>query len=379
MGWKEFSIMSQRTEFVTLALKENISFSELCRRFGVSRKTGYKFFDRYIEEGPNGLCDRSRRPRNSPNATDSEVEQLILELRDKHPVWGGRKLKRRLEDMGYTGVPSPSTITEILRRNGRISHEESQKHKAWQRFEAERPNDLWQMDFKGHFPARDGRCHPLTVLDDHSRYALCIAACENERKETVEQHLTDVFCTYGLPYSILMDNGSPWGRDDRREYSTFTVWLMRLGIQVVHSRPYHPQTVGKDERFHRTMNAEVVKGCIGKSISECQMLFDRWRVSYNTERPHECVDMKVPASCYQVSEREFPERLPEIEYSPLDEVRKVQDGGIVHYKNREFRVSNAFKGQRVAIRPTNEDGRFDVYFCSQKIGEINLACYHEKL
>src|SRR3989304_3524367 len=296
MGWKKVTVMSQRIEFVTLALQESICFSELCRRFGISRKTGYKFLNRYMEEGLHGLYDRSRRPRNSPNATDSNMEQLILDLRDKHPAWGGRKLKRRLEHMGQREIPSPSTITVILRRKGRISQEESKKHKAWQRFEAE-----------------------------------------------------------------------------RHEYSSFTVWLIRLGIQVVHSRPYHPQTLGKDERFHRTMNAEVVMGCIDKPIGECQRLFDRWGGGYNTERPHESLDMKVPAKCYQVSEREFPESLPEIEYSPLDEVRKVQDGGIVHYKNREFRVSSAFKGQRVAIRPTNEDGRFDVYFCGQRIAQINLV------
>lgn len=127
-----------------------------------------------MEEGLKGLSDRSRRPRSSPNATDRKVERLILELRDKHSPWGGRKLKRRLEDMGHSGIPSPSTITAILGRNARISAEESKKHKAWERFEAERPNDLWQMDFKGHFPTRGGRCHPLTVLDDHSRYAMSV-------------------------------------------------------------------------------------------------------------------------------------------------------------------------------------------------------------
>jgi transposase InsO family protein len=373
MGWKKVTIMSQKIEFVTLALREGSNFSELCRRFGISRKTGYKFLRRYMGEGLKGLGDRSRRPRSSPNATDFEVQRLILELRDKHTAWGGRKLKRRLEDMGHGAIPSPSTITAILRRNGRISPEESQKHKAWQRFEADRPNDLWQMDFKGHFPTRQGRCHPLTVLDDHSRYALCIGACGNERKETTERHLRDVFRRYGLPYSMVMDNGSPWGRDERREYSTFTVWLIRLGIQVIHSLPRHPQTLGKDERFHRTMSAEVIMGCRGKSMDECQRLFDRWRVTYNTERPHESLDMKVPAKCYRASERRFPELLPEIEYGPSDVVRKVQDGGKLHYKNREFRVSNAFKGQRVATRPTNEDGRFDVYFCSQRIGRIELV------
>lgn len=373
MGWKEVTIMSRRIEFVMLAMQEGTNFSELCRRFGVSRKTGYKFLNRYMEEDVRGLHDRSKRPRTSPNATDSEVEQLILELRDKHPAWGGRKLKRRFEDMGYNGVPSPSTITAILRRQGRISPEESQKHKAWQRFEAERPNDLWQMDFKGHFPIREGRCHPLTILDDHSRYALCIAACENERKETVELHLREVFCRYGLPYAILMDNGSPWGSDDTHRYTTLTVWLMRLGIEIVHSRVYHPQTLGKDERFHRTLNVEVIIDCKDKSISECGRLFDRWRVIYNTERPHESLEMKVPAKCYQASKRSFPERLEEIEYGPSDEVRKVQDGGVIHYKNREFKVSKAFKGQRVAIRPSTKDGKFDVFFCNHKIAHIHLV------
>ena len=373
MGWKKITIMSQRIEFVTLALQHSTSISELCRRFGISRKTGYKLLKRYMKEGYQGLSDRSRRPRSSPNATDSEVEQLILELRDKHPAWGGRKLKRRLEDMGHSEIPSPSTITSILRRSARISPEESKKHKAWQRFEAERPNDLWQMDFKGDFPTRDGRCYPLTILDDHSRYALCIGACENYRRESVGRHLREVFRIYGMPYSIIMDNGSPWDGDKRRKYSTFTVWLIRLGIRVIHSRPSHPQTLGKDERFHRTMSAEVIMECKGKSIDECQRLFDRWRLTYNTERPHESLDMKVPAKCYQASERSFPERLGEIEYGPGDIIRKVQDGGIVHYRNREFRVSRAFKGQRVAIRETNKDGRFNVYFCSQKIGEINLV------
>jgi transposase InsO family protein len=141
------------------------------------------------------------------------MERMILDLRDEHPAWGGRKLKRRAEDIGYYGVPSPSTITEILKRNGRVAPEDTKKHMAWRRFEAERPNDMWQMDFKGHFPVREGRCHPLTVLDDNSRYALCMVACGNERMETVEERLRDVFRRYGLPRAILTDNGSPWGRE----------------------------------------------------------------------------------------------------------------------------------------------------------------------
>ena len=376
MSWKAVTIMSQRFEFVMLALQEGINFSDLCRRFDISRKTGYKFLNRYIEEGFKGLIDRSKRPKHSPKTTESEIEQSILMLRDKHPVWGGRKLKRRLEDIGHTDIPSPSTITEVLKRNNRISSDESEKRKAWQIFVAERPNDLWQMDFKGHFQAQDGRCHPLTVLDDHSRYSLCIGACKNERRSTVEQHLIDVFRKYGVPFSMLMDNGPPWGSDSTYKYTTLNVWLMRLGVKIIHSRPCHPQTMGKDERFHRTLKAEVLNYCENKSIKQCQVLFDGWRNIYNTERPHEAIEMKTPVSCYRFSNRQYPQKMPEIEYGPNDEIRKVQINGIIYYKNKEFRVSRAFKGQKIAIRATNVDGKFSIHFCNQTIGHINLTCNH---
>ena len=372
MSWRKVTIMSQRIEFVKMALQEGTNISELCRRFGISRKTGYKFLNRYKMFGVEGLFDLPKCPVHSPNQTSQEVEQLILDLRDKHSAWGGRKLKRRLEDMGYSQLPSPSTITAILKRNGRICEEESVKHKSWERFEAPSPNDLWQMDFKGHFQVREGRCHPLTVLDDHSRFSICINACENEKKQTVQDALTGVFRKYGLPYAMLIDNGPPWQRHGEIEYTSFTVWLMRLGISVIHSRPLHPQTLGKDERFHRTMKAEVIPKCIDKSIIQCQQFFEDWRIVYNTERPHEAIDMEVPSKVYNVSNRIFPEKIEEIEYGPDDYVRKVQDGGRICFKNKEYKVSKAFKGQRIAIRPQNVDGMFDVYFCCYKIAHIDL-------
>lgn len=373
MGWKEVTIMSQRLEFVTLSQKEGSNISNLCRRFNISRKTGYKFINRYKEEGFQGLYGRSKRPKNNPNTTSQDIEQLILDLRDKHPAWGGRKLKRRLENMGYTRLPAASTIASILRRNGRISDEESKKHKTWQYFEAEKPNDLWQMDFKGHFPVREGRCHPLTILDDHSRYAIGIRACENERKNTVEQHLIEIFQRYGMPYAILVDNGAPWGHASQSQHTKLTVWLMCLRIEVIHSRPNHPQTLGKDERFHRTMRAEVVSRCIDRPISDCQKMFDQWRIIYNAERPHEALKMEVPSSIYQVSIREFPEKVPEIQYGPNDYVRKVMDKGMISFKNKEYHVGHAFIGQHVAVRPTSKDGKFDVFFCHQKIAQIDLV------
>ena len=212
MPWQEVSVMSQRKEFVVLAQTGQSSFSELCLRFGISRVTGYKWLSRYDESGDEGLADVSRRPYHSPLRTVEKVEEAILSVRDAHPVWGARKIRRRLQDMGHEGLPSPSTITAILHRNGRISHEESDKHKAWQRFEYEKPNELWQMDFKGHFPLSQGRCYPLTVLDDHSRYAIGLVACPGEQGErqrcspclgsSQDQKMASKHGTRGLAFSV---------------------------------------------------------------------------------------------------------------------------------------------------------------------------------
>jgi transposase InsO family protein len=269
-------------------------------------------------------------------------------------------------------VPAASTITAILHRHGRIDPEESVKHKAWRRFEARAPNDLWQMDFKGHFAAGDGRCHPLTVLDDHSRYALGLEACDNEQTGTVKERLTRIFRRYGLPRELLVDNGSPWGLDGGHPYTSLTVWLLRLGLRVIHSRPYHPQTLGKDERFHRTLGSELLKYCQGLPLARCQQRFDDWRLIYNLERPHEALEMAVPASRYRVSSRSFPERLPPVEYGPGDAVRKVQSEGWISFRGREFRLSKAFRGECVALRPTSSDGIWEVVFCDQKITQIDF-------
>jgi transposase InsO family protein len=269
-------------------------------------------------------------------------------------------------------VPAASTITGILRRHGLIDPEESAKHKAWQRFEAEAPNDLWQMDFKGHFEAAAGRCHPLTVLDDHSRYALGLEACADERRATVQQRLTAIFRRYGLPRKMLMDNGPPWGTEGQADYSVLTVWLLRLGVGVSHSRAYHPQTLGKDERFHRTLQAEVLQYCRGLDLERCQARLDAWRLVYNLERPHEALGLAVPASRYRVSSRSFPERLPPVEYGPQDAVRKVQSEGWISFRGREFRLSKAFRGECVALRPTSRDGIWEVVFCDQSIAQIDF-------
>jgi transposase InsO family protein len=229
------------------------------------------------------------------------------------------------------------------------------------------------MDFKGHFALGNGqRCHPLGMIDDHSRFALCLQACRNQQGETVQQQLTVIFRRYGLPEAILMDNGSPWGNDADHPYTPLTVWLLRLGVGVRHGRPRHPETQGKQERFHRTLKAEVLTGPVFSDWAKVQTRFDQWRQVYNHQRPHQALGMAVPASRYQVSPRSFPEVLPPIEYAPGDVVRKVQEHGKISFHNRHFRVGKAFRGYSVALRPTLQDGVFTVHFCSHQIAEICL-------
>jgi len=366
--------MSFRREIVILANRPDGNIQEISRRFNVSRKTIYKWQARYAEWGEEGLRDRSRRPHWSPTRSSKSIESKVLKIRARHPAWGARKIGVRLKTIGESGVPVDSTIHQILRRHERIDPQDSAKHTAWQRFERAEPNQLWQMDFKGWFTVggRGVQCHPLTILDDHSRYVVCLKACANERTETVQNHMTETFRQYGLPERMTMDNGSPWGSQGEHRYTPLTVWLMRLGIGVGHSRPYHPQTQGKDERFHRTLKAEVLQGKHFRDIAHTQQRFDKWLPVYNHERPHQAIGMAVPSSRYQISWRRFPESLPGIEYSSGDEVRRVQDKGYVCYKGHRIMLGKAFFGHQVAFRPTADEAILDVYFCQHRIIQVDM-------
>jgi transposase InsO family protein len=362
---------------VMLSVQPGVNMSRLCRDFGVARKTGYKWRARYQRAGAQSaaLSDRSRRPRRSPTRTPPSMAAAALQLREQHG-WGGRKIHRRLQDLGHPHVPAASTISTLLKRHGLIDQSESCKHQAFTRFERAHPNELWQMDFKGHFAIGVGRCHPLTVLDDHSRFAVVLRACENERERLVQSALTVAFTRYGLPQQMLMDNGAPWGSDAEHVLTALTVWLIRLGIGVSHIRPYHPQTQGKDERFHRTLDVEVIQRQWFRDLPHCQRRFDQWRDIYNLERPHESLGMQAPAQRYRPSARAFPRALPPIEYGPQDHVRKVQDQGLLHFRGHTFRTSRALRGYPVALRATSTDGQFDVFFCHQQITTIDLRHPH---
>lgn len=361
--------MSQREEFVQEALKENANIRALCREYGITPRTGYKWIKRYKEQGEIGLYDRDRRPKHSPRRSSPQMEEAVLRVRRTHPAWGGRKIRWKLMQERIQPIPSASTITAILHRHDKISPEEGENHRVFQRFEMEHPNQLWQMDFKGHFEIADGSlCHPLTVLDDHSRFLVGLKACHSERSKTVKFRLEGIFEEYGLPERMLMDNGSVW----QGFHTGLTFWLVRLGIQVVHGRPYHPQTQGKDERLHRTLKDELLREQQFFDLKDCQEKFEAWRAMYNYERPHQALHMQTPATRYQPSLRLFTGHFPLIEYEPGDILRKTDIYGRIQFHARRFYVGKAFRMSQVALRPTLVDGVFHVFFCNQRIAQISL-------
>jgi transposase InsO family protein len=371
MPWQEQSQMSLRREFVTFAQQEALPMRVLCRQFGISPKTGYKWLARAAADASDPLADHSRRPQTSPRQTPPALEAAVVALRDAHPTWGGRKLHHWLRAHGADPVPAPSTITDILRRHGRIAADPEAPH-PWQRFERAAPNELWQLDFMGHRPAGSERVHPLTLLDDHSRFLLGLWACENEQGTGVQTHLTAAFARYGLPWGLLTDNGPPWGATGQGGITRLEAWFLQLGITVHHGRPYHPQTQGKVERIHATIAADCFGGPALPDLAAAQPGFDHFRETYNHDRPHEALAFAVPASRYAPSPRSFPDRLPPIEYAPGDAVRKVRHQGAISYHNHAYFVGTGLIGLPVAVRPTTTDGVFAIIFCAQQIGLIDL-------
>lgn len=366
------SAMDQRIRFVAEAILEGANVRAVCRSFGISPTTGYKWLERARMEGGLPLSERSRRPLRSPRRTDCELEAQVVAVRLEHPCWGGRKIHHVLRRRGVA-APHPNTITEILHRHGLVTPEASAQRRPFLRFERARPNELWQMDFKGHFAIGSGRCHPLTVIDDHSRFAVMLRACANERRASVEPALVDAFRRYGLPEAILVDNGPPWGKDFEHRHTGLTAWLMRLGVAPCHGRPYHPQTRGKNERFNATLALEAIAGQRFDDLAQAQDRFDVWRAIYNHERPHQGIGDAPPASRFALAPRRFPEKLEPILYPGECCVRLVQKDGRIAYKGRTIFISGAFAGLPIGLRPTEKDGVFDVLFCAFNVAKLDIT------
>jgi len=365
MPWKEASIVSLRQEFILEAQRGN-NLRALCRQHGVSPTTAYKWLSR----SANGedLTDRSRHPKNSPQRLSDQVRERVLTLKEQHPTWGARKLTVLLSRDGVR--VSEASVHRILRVNGLIKRKGFPQ--AWRRFERECPNELWQLDFKGHaaLSGQATRLHPLTLIDDHSRFLVRVAALAGEREKLVWPQLVLAFQQYGMPVEVLCDNGGPWGRP-ADAFTLLERKLIRYGVRVTHGQVRHPQTQGKLERLHRTLDEDLLSRKTFSSLREAQAFLDVWREEYNTVRPHEGIGFRCPAELYLSSSRVFPERPPVVQYDSGDVLRRVQAGGFITFAGREYRVGKAFKGEVVALRPTEEDGVLSVWYCSQQIKLIN--------
>ena len=365
--------MSQRQRLIEQLLLPNANVSEICKFFKVSRKTAYKWLSRYRLGGLSSLVDRSKKPVSNPNRSSPEMEARIVQLHHENPYWGPRKLRDcLLHVQNMSDVPSHTTLGRVLKRQDCQVITSNKSKPATLRFEREQPNDLWQMDFKGSFMTGDRRCYPLTILDDCSRFSISLIACENETSDTVRRHLINIFHEFGLPAQINVDNGNPWGSADLTSYTSLQIWLMKLGIKVTHSAPFHPQTNGKDERFHRTLKLEVLHQ---KSYSknEIQDVFNAWRHKYNHERPHEALNGRPPAHKYHVSSRRFTEQPIPFEYQDGIPKKVHNSNGTFRFKGECFKAGKAFNGEYIAIKETNNSDEFAIFFMDNFIKKIKLS------
>jgi len=320
------------------------------------------------------LEDLSRRPHESPRRSSAVIEAQVLAVREAHPAWGARKIERWLADRG-TATPAVSTVHEILRRHGRTDPLGPSGDPAHLRFEKEAPNLLWQMDFKGWMTLTGReRCHLLTIVDDHSRFVPCLKACANQQTQTVQAHLEATFRRYGLPEAIFVDNGSPWGDASGERWTRLGVWLLKLGVDLIYSRPYHPQSRGKNERFHRSLKAEVFALRRFNDFAQVQRALDAWREVYNFERPHEALGLATPASRWRPSPRSMPKRLPTVDYDAGETLRIVPSTkDYISFRGRRWKVPQAFRSERVAIRQLDVDGHYGVFFATRQIATIDLT------
>jgi transposase InsO family protein len=365
MPWEERTVMSERQKFLAEAISGEESFSAVCTKYGISRKTGYKWLHR--AENQENLEDLSRKPLRSPNRTSPEMEAIVLDERYQHPAWGPRKLERALLNKGYENIPCKSTIENILKRNNRIEPEASQAATPFKRFERSKPNELWQMDFKGDFAMLDGhRCYPLTILDDCSRYSLCLNANTGTSYAEFQPIFARILREYGLPNAILCDNGKPWG-DSQGGITGFEVWMMKLGVLPIHGRPLHPQTQGKEERFHRTLKRELLSLRPIRDQQDAQTAFDRWRQEYNSERPHEALQLDVPEKHYRPSKRQFDGTVKPVEYNKGARLRKVNYKGYLSIQRHRYYLSEALIGEYIELVDAGED------LVSLHYGEFEIA------
>lgn len=372
MPWRETTVLDDRVQFIAMYLSKELSMADLCRAFGISRKTGYKFVQRYKLHGPEGLVDIPRAPYSHPNAVPEQVQDEIIALRGQHPTWGPRKLRVVLaRDTPQIAWPATSTIGAILKRRGLAVARHRTGQQAATRSvtltQPGTPNDVWCADFKGHFPLRDRRrCHPFTITDDYSRALLRCQALHHTNTHTLKPIWVGAFREYGLPRIIRTDNGPPFASNGLAGLSGLAVWWIKLGIRPERIQPGHPEQNGRHERMHRTLKQEATKPPQADICSQ-QRVFDRFRHDYNNIRPHEALAQNTPATVYAVSPRSYPLRTPQIQYHTATAVRRVRTTGCIRWQGRLLFVSETLVGETVALEQL-DDRYWALYF-----GPIPLA------
>ena len=376
MPWKESGVVEERMRFVMDYERGLWTMAELCRGYGIARKTGYKILSRWEQERLRGLTDRSCAPLRHPNQTPRAMEECIVELRRKFMTWGPRKLRERLRRLYPEQTwPAPSTIGELLKREGLVkgrrvrrttpAYEPPLAH-------ADGPNQVWCIDFKGWFRTQDGsRIDPLTMSDAYSRYLLRCQAMMKTDTEAVRSICEAAFREYGLPRAIRSDNGAPFASRGVAGLSRLSLYWIKLGIMPERIEPGHPEQNGRHERMHRTLKAETANPAAANRRQQ-QRVFDRFQRQYNEQRPHEALQLQTPSCCYQNSPRSCPERVPEPEYDTGWQVRRVYPHGQFFWKGHNLFLGKVLAGERIGLQQLDEQ-RWCVYFASTAIAHLNEA------
>ena len=378
MPWTETAPMNERMRFVTDWERDLYSMVELCERYGVSRKTGDKWIARYEREGLDGLRERSRAPHHCPHRIAAHVAAAICAGRRQHPSWGPEKilhwLKRQEPELE---IPATSTAGDLLARRGLVKKRRRRRrytHPGVVPPTTERPNDLWTADFKGHFRTGDGiYCYPLTVADQHTRYLLGCHGLLSTQGQGVRPIFDRLFREYGLPRAIRTDNGVPFATTGIHGLSQLNVWWMRLGIQHQRILPASPQQNGAHERMHRTLKAATARPPRDHLIAQ-QRAFNRFRLIYNDERPHQFLSGRTPASLYRASPRAYAGGLPPIEYPGHYIPKRVTNAGTIRFKKRLLFIANSLKQQVLGLEEV-DDGVWSIYFCNVLLARIDERDY----
>lgn len=371
--------MDQRLQFVLDAQSDRFTMSELCARYGVSRRIGYKWLVRFAEEGKRGLAERSRAPHSCPHKIRPVLAELLCEFRRSHPDWGARKLLKVLRGRHpeIEDWPAASTAADLLARRGLVRKRRRRhphQHPGVVPITTSAPNDLWTADFKGQFRTATGvYCDPLTIADQHTRSLLTCHGLLSTETLTAKPICEHAFREYGLPLAIRTDNGVPFATQAIHGLSYLNGWWMRLGIVHQRIHPGQPQENGAHERMHRTLKRRAIKP-VQRTCAAQQHVFDAFRVEYTTERPHEALQQETPASRYTSSPRPYPTRLPAPEYPLHFLVKRVTDAGTFRFQKRLLYIANSLVDQHIGLEET-DDGVWAIYFNTVLLATLDERDY----